>query len=282
MQSRSVPMPHRPTFDEFAAPAREHTVVPVYRQLTGDTLTPVSAFCKVQEGDWSFLFESVVGGERIGRYSFLGSGPFRSFEAYGHRVRTRDGSGKWMEREAADPLRVLEEMIAAYRVAEPRGAAALLRRGGRLRRLRHRPLRRAVAERPARRPQHSRPFLRLLRPHGHLRPRREDGSRRGQCPGGRWTRPSDGVYGCLPPRGSTGRTSSARRRGHSTDRHSPIRSLARFARRVQLHPSRVRGRRREGPRVHQCRRRLPDRPEPAVPDRDSRRVPSTSTAHCAS
>jgi anthranilate synthase component I len=108
-------MPHRPTFDEFAALARTHSVVPVYRQLTGDTLTPVSAFCKVQEGDWSFLFESVVGGERIGRYSFLGAGPFRSFEAYGTRTRSRDGSGRWVESEAADPLRVLEEMIAAYR-----------------------------------------------------------------------------------------------------------------------------------------------------------------------
>ena len=67
-------MPHRPTFDEFAALAQGHTVVPVYRRLTGDTLTPVSAFCKLQEGDWSFLFESVVGGERVGRYSFLGAG----------------------------------------------------------------------------------------------------------------------------------------------------------------------------------------------------------------
>ena len=108
-------MPHRPTFDEFAALARDHTVVPVYRQLTGDTLTPVSAFCKVQEGDWSFLFESVVGGERIGRYSFLGSGPFRTFEAYGTRTRTREGSGRWVESSSADPLRVLEEMIAEYR-----------------------------------------------------------------------------------------------------------------------------------------------------------------------
>ena len=108
-------MPHRPTFDEFAALARTHSVVPVYRQLTGDTLTPVSAFCKVQEGDWSFLFESVVGGERIGRYSFLGAGPFRSFEAYGTRTRSRNGAGRWVEAEAADPLRVLEEMIAAYR-----------------------------------------------------------------------------------------------------------------------------------------------------------------------
>ena len=78
-------MPYFPPFDEFRELARTHTVVPVYRRLTGDTLTPVSAFCKIQEGDWSFLFESVVGGERIGRYSFLGAGPFRTFEAYGNR-----------------------------------------------------------------------------------------------------------------------------------------------------------------------------------------------------
>jgi anthranilate synthase component 1 len=108
-------MPHRPTFEEFAALARGHTVVPVYRRLTGDTLTPVSAFCKLQEGDWSFLFESVVGGERVGRYSFLGAGPFRTFEARGTHTRTRDGTGKWVEAEAADPLRVLEDMIAEFR-----------------------------------------------------------------------------------------------------------------------------------------------------------------------
>src|SRR5262245_40312156 len=108
-------MPHFPPFDQFAELARTHTVVPVYRRLTGDTLTPVSAFCKVQEGDWSFLFESVVGGERVGRYSCLGSGPFLTFEAYGNRVRTREGGGPWSEREAADPLKLLEDLIAAYR-----------------------------------------------------------------------------------------------------------------------------------------------------------------------
>jgi anthranilate synthase component 1 len=108
-------MPHFPPFDQFRELAKTHTVVPVFRRLTGDTLTPVSAFCKIQEGDWSFLFESVVGGERVGRYSFLGSGPFRVIEAFGNRVRTRDGNGPWVETEAADPLRVLEEMIATYR-----------------------------------------------------------------------------------------------------------------------------------------------------------------------
>lgn len=114
-------MPHRPTFDEFAALARDYTVVPVYRRLTADTLTPVSAFCKLQEGDWSFLFESVVGGERVGRYSFLGAGPFRTFEARGNRVRTRDGRGKWTESESADPLRALEDMIAEFRAPHVAG-----------------------------------------------------------------------------------------------------------------------------------------------------------------
>ncbi len=108
-------MPHFPAFDEFARLAQGHTVVPVYRQLTADTLTPVSAFCKIQEGDWSFLFESVVGGERISRYSFLGAGPFRTFEAYGTKTLTRDANGTLVQGEAADPLRELEAMIAAYR-----------------------------------------------------------------------------------------------------------------------------------------------------------------------
>lgn len=108
-------MPYRPSFEEFAALAKDHTIVPVYRQLTGDTLTPVTAFCKVQEGEWSFLFESVVGGERVGRYSFLGAGPFCSFEAYGNRTRTRTGAGPWIETEVADPLAIFEKMMSGYR-----------------------------------------------------------------------------------------------------------------------------------------------------------------------
>jgi anthranilate synthase component 1 len=101
---------HLPTFDEFTELAKSHTVVPVYRRLVGDTLTPVSAFCKMREGDRAFLFESVVGGERIGRYSFLGSGPFQLFEATRESIRTNDG-----ESVHADPLKALEERLAEYR-----------------------------------------------------------------------------------------------------------------------------------------------------------------------
>ncbi len=112
-------MRYRPTYEEFVGLARQASLVPVYRQLIGDTLTPVSAFCKIQEGDWSFLFESVVGGERLGRYSFLGSGPFLRFEAYGRRVvmhvQAAAGPTTRSETEHPDPLRLLEERLAAYR-----------------------------------------------------------------------------------------------------------------------------------------------------------------------
>jgi anthranilate synthase component 1 len=109
-------MRYRPTLEEFVELARHSSLVPVYRQLVGDTLTPVSAFCKIQEGDWAFLFESVVGGERLGRYSFLGSGPFLRFQTFGHRVKIQETpAGAAQEFEHPDPLRLLEEKVASYR-----------------------------------------------------------------------------------------------------------------------------------------------------------------------
>jgi anthranilate synthase component 1 len=109
-------MRYRPSFDDFVQMARQASVVPVYRQLVGDTLTPVSAFCKIQEGDWAFLFESVVGGERLGRYSFLGSGPYVTFQAAGNRVQIHTpGKGGVSELEHADPLELLERGLDDYR-----------------------------------------------------------------------------------------------------------------------------------------------------------------------
>ncbi|HEV3205250.1 MAG TPA: anthranilate synthase component I [Gemmataceae bacterium] len=117
-------MGYFPSLDEFLKLARHASLVPVYRQLIGDTLTPVSAFCKIQEGDWAFLFESVIGGERVGRYSFLGSGPFLRFQAYDRRVliqESHSASPAGMEtRELvhADPLKLLEERLAVYRAPQ--------------------------------------------------------------------------------------------------------------------------------------------------------------------
>jgi len=109
-------MIYRPTLDEFLRHAQNHALVPVHRLLVGDTLTPVTAFHKIQDGDWSFLFESVVGGERLGRFSFLGSAPFLIFQAWDRRVRIQNlTTRQTRELDHPDPLRLLEETLAEYR-----------------------------------------------------------------------------------------------------------------------------------------------------------------------
>src|SRR5512141_2042378 len=65
------------SFEEFVELARRGTFVPVWKEIMADLLTPVSAFLKIAEhSDFSFLLESVEGGEHLGRYSFLGKDPF--------------------------------------------------------------------------------------------------------------------------------------------------------------------------------------------------------------
>ncbi|MCA9064458.1 MAG: anthranilate synthase component I [Planctomycetaceae bacterium] len=110
-------IPSFPAADEFAAFARQARFVPIFRQLTSDSLTPVTAYQKIAEGSWSFLFESVVGGERIGRYSFVGSGPFITLSAQGKTVTITDKSGAEQCFESHDPLRDLEELVARYQAA---------------------------------------------------------------------------------------------------------------------------------------------------------------------
>src|SRR5947209_13582357 len=114
-------MRHYPDYEHFVKLAQGASLVPVYRQLVGDTLTPVTAFCMLQEGDWSFLFESVVGGERLGRYSFLGSGPFLKFQAFDRRVVLQEPGKPPAEFEHPDPLRLLEEKLAACRAPQVPG-----------------------------------------------------------------------------------------------------------------------------------------------------------------
>ena len=77
---------YRPSYEEFARLLGSASCIPVYRQLTGDGLTPVSAFGRIERSAPSFLFESVIGGEKVGRFSFLGTEPFLIFEARGTEV----------------------------------------------------------------------------------------------------------------------------------------------------------------------------------------------------
>src|SRR6185436_10090064 len=102
----SVMGPHRPSFEDFLSWAGRAPCVPVYRQLTGDSLTPVSAFRKIERSAPSFLFESVIGGEKVGRFSFLGTEPFLRFEARGREVVVTETRRPGVERryQADDPF----------------------------------------------------------------------------------------------------------------------------------------------------------------------------------
>lgn len=111
---------HLPAFDDFQARARQAVCVPVYRQLMADALTPVSAFARLARPGPSFLFESVVGGEKVGRYSFLGTEPFLRFEARGNRVTITPAADPATATvtTSADPFRELQELVDRHR-ADP-------------------------------------------------------------------------------------------------------------------------------------------------------------------
>src|SRR3954463_15050635 len=82
-----------PDFEGFAAAAEGADVIPVYRQLLADRLTPVSAFEVLGRDPHAFLLESVVGGERIARYSFIATAPSLVYQVGGGRaVAYRPGS----------------------------------------------------------------------------------------------------------------------------------------------------------------------------------------------
>jgi anthranilate synthase component 1 len=88
-----------PSFSEFKNFASRGNVVPVYRTIVADLLSPVSAFLSLspQHGrkanlhPHSFLLESVEGGERVGRYTFFGVDPFQIVSCRGDRITVRRG-----------------------------------------------------------------------------------------------------------------------------------------------------------------------------------------------
>ncbi len=97
------------TFDEFVDLARRGTFVPVWKEIMADLLTPVSAFMKIAEhSDYAFLLESVEGGERVARYSFLGKDPFLVLRARGGTtVIERSGVTTTNDAPFVDTLRSL-------------------------------------------------------------------------------------------------------------------------------------------------------------------------------
>ncbi len=109
-----------PTLDNFCALATTGNLIPVYREIMADMDTPVSAFKKLDDGQFSYLLESIEGGEKWGRYSFLGSSPAVVIRSKGNLVETIN-NGVTSRLQATDPLNCIRELLAQYTPVEVDG-----------------------------------------------------------------------------------------------------------------------------------------------------------------
>ena len=99
-----------PTIEEANTLAKKGNLIPLYTEINADLETPVSAYLKIATGSYSFLLESVEGGERVARYSFIGTEPFRV-------VKTGPGQ----EQGEVDPLDVIKTTLGQYMPVEVPG-----------------------------------------------------------------------------------------------------------------------------------------------------------------
>jgi len=91
-----------PTLNEVKKYGKDQTLVPIYREIVADLETPVSAFLKINRGGYSFLLESVEGGQRLARYSFIGTEPYA--------VLTTKGE------DGTDPLPLIAKELNKYKI----------------------------------------------------------------------------------------------------------------------------------------------------------------------
>ena len=110
-------MPNLPDLATFQRLAKDHQLVPVYRCLLSDTLTPVSAFRRLDQAGSGCLFESVIGGEKVGRYSFLAMSPFMEVGARRNQVQVTTAEGGREEFTCDDPLEVIRQRLHGLRAA---------------------------------------------------------------------------------------------------------------------------------------------------------------------
>ena len=96
------------TFSEFKGKLKQGNLVPVWAEILADFDTPVSALKKIERGDYAFLLESVEGGEKWGRYSFLGTEPsviFRSKNTDNEIIENGN-----VEEHKGDPIYYLRQL----------------------------------------------------------------------------------------------------------------------------------------------------------------------------
>src|SRR5215470_12108513 len=106
----------RPDYKQFSSLAREATLVPVVKSVMADLLTPVSAFLAISRGEKdTFFLESIERGEQIGRYSFLGAGPYMRVHARGDEVIIERGKNR--EVRQGNVLQIAKLLLQQHRPA---------------------------------------------------------------------------------------------------------------------------------------------------------------------
>lgn len=105
-----------PTLDEVRKLSEQYNIIPVSMEVYADMETPISLFKRMEESKFCFLLESVEGGEKWARYSFMGRNPFLQVETRNGRniLRYRDGREEMRE---GNPITLMKELMTAYRGA---------------------------------------------------------------------------------------------------------------------------------------------------------------------
>ena len=111
-----------PSKSDFVKLAKKGNLIPVYREIVADLETPVSSFIKAGDKPYSYLLESVEGGERIARYSFIGGTPSLVFKSKGKKITiTEPGKPENCFETSHDPLYELEKILKRYKQAQVKG-----------------------------------------------------------------------------------------------------------------------------------------------------------------
>src|SRR6266705_6508677 len=110
---RALP-PLSPSRGAFRRLAARSNLVPVYAEVAADLDTPPSAFLRLRPGPYAFLLESVEGGEKWARYSFLGTDPLLIFVAKDGKLSVRRGGGRAERLPDGDPLEALRGLLREF------------------------------------------------------------------------------------------------------------------------------------------------------------------------
>jgi anthranilate synthase component 1 len=110
-----------PSLETFKEMSLKGTIIPVYSEILADMDTPVSAYKKMGGDTYSFLLESIEGGEKWARYSFIGFDPALIFRSKGTTVELIKNGTVIRRVESSYPLSVLQEVMQDYRPVENPG-----------------------------------------------------------------------------------------------------------------------------------------------------------------